>query len=187
MSPLKSSRLAWSVAIVSLALWASSAPVTWGQVAAGASSLIAQTADDDGSNSNPTTTLDLQTGETTITSNDGGAQSAPCPTPPPASAQQAPPTQVTPAAATGQPGTFHICGGDQSIETAIDQLIGGRGFSATLVSNGDGCADLTIRPTSGVTGGSSSSNLSVSLGAGKNLSIQIVSEHGATSASITVR
>ena len=32
--------LAWSVAIASLALWATSVPVTWGQVAAGAARLF---------------------------------------------------------------------------------------------------------------------------------------------------
>ena len=69
MSPLKSNRLAWSVAVASLALWASSAPVTWGQVATGATSLFAQTADDDSNTT--TTTLDLQVGDTTITTNDG--------------------------------------------------------------------------------------------------------------------
>ena len=52
---------------------------------------------------------------------------------------------------------------------------------------GDGCADLTIHPTSQLANGSSSSNLSVSLGAGRNLSIQIVSTQGATHATITVR
>jgi hypothetical protein len=181
MSPLKSNRLAWSVAVASLALWASSAPVTWGQVATGASNLFAQTADD-----SSTTTVDIQSGDTPLATTDGTVQSAPCPTLPPAIAQLAPPTPVTPSA-SGQPGTFHICGSDPNIETAIEQLIGGRGFSASLASHGDGCADLTIRPTSANTSGSASSNLSVSLGSGRNLSIQIVSEQGATRASITVR
>jgi hypothetical protein len=185
MSPLKSNRLAWSVAVASLALWASSAQITWGQVAAGATTLFAQTADD-GSNTT-TTTVDMQVGDTTIATNDGVVQSAPCPTQPPAIAQLTPPTLVTPAAPVGQPGTFHICGADSKIESDIAQLIGGRGFSATLSSTGDGCADLTIRATSGATNGSSSSNVSVSLGGGRNLSIRIVSEQGATRANITVR
>jgi len=185
MSPLKSNRLAWSVAVASLALWASSAQVTWGQVAAGASILLAQAADD---NSNTTiTTGDMQAGDTTVATNDGGIQSAPCAALPPAIAQLIPPTPVIPAAPAGGPGTFHICGADPNIESDIAQLIGGRGFSATLTSSGDGCADLTIRPTSGVSGGSSTSNVGVSLGGGRNLSIRIVSEQGATHANITVR
>jgi hypothetical protein len=185
MGSLNSNRVAWSVAVASLALWASSAQVTWGQVAAGATSLFAQTADDSGSAN--TTTVDIQVGDTTITTNDSGVQSAACPTQVPAIAQLVPPAPVTPAAQTGQPGTFHICGSDPNIETAIQQLIGGRGFTAALSSHGDGCADLTIRPTSEVASGSSSSNLSVSLGSGRNLSIQIVSAQGATHANITVR
>ena len=185
MSPLKSNRLAWSVALASLALWASTAPVTLGQVATGATSLFAQTADD-GAASN-TTTVDIQVGDTTITTNDGGVQNAPCPTLPPAVGQLTPPIPAMPAAATGQPGTFHICGADSNVQTAIEQLVGGRGFSATLASHGDGCADLTIRPNSELASGSSSSNLSVSLGSGRNLSIQIVSAQGATRATITVR
>ena len=181
MNPLKSNRLAWSVALASLALWASTAPVTWGQVATGATSLFAQTADD-GAASN-TTNVDIQVGDTTITTNDGSVQSAPCP----AITQVTPPAPPAPAQAVGQPGTFHICGADSNVETAIQQLVGGRGFSATLASHGDGCADLTIKPNSELASGSSSSNLSVSLGSGRNLSIQVVSAQGATRATITVR
>jgi hypothetical protein len=187
MSPLKSNRLAWSVAVAALALWATSAPVTWGQVAAGATNLIAQTTDD-GVNAN-TTTVDVQAGDTTITTNDSGAPGAPCATPvlPPSIAPAIPPTPVTSVAAGGQPGTFHVCGADPALETAIQQLIGGRGFSATLESHGEGCADLTIRPTSDVASGTASSNLSVSLGSGRNLSIQIMSAQGVTHANVTVR
>ena len=171
--------------MAALSLWATSAPITWGQVAAGADYLFAQTADD-GASTN-TTTVDFQVGDTTISTNDGGVQTGPCPTQPPAIVPLTPPAPITPAVATGQPGTFHICGADPNIETSIQQLIGGRGFSATLASHGDGCADLTIRPTSEVASGSSSSNLSVSLGSGRNLTIQIVSAQGATRANITVR
>jgi hypothetical protein len=64
-------------------------------------------------------------------------------------------------------------------------LIGGRGFNATLSANGDGCADLAIHATSPAAENSrASSSLSVSLGSGANLSIQIVSEAGATHVSI---
>ncbi|MGI9145241.1 MAG: hypothetical protein ACR2IK_01615 [Chloroflexota bacterium] len=182
MSPLKSNRLAWSVAAASLALWASTAPVTWGQVATGANSFFAQTASDPAATN--TTTTDIQAGDTTITTNDGGVQSAPCPTPPPTPTQVTPPTPVTPAAAAGQPGTFHICGPDPTVAPAIERLIGGRGFTATLQSRGDGCADLTVRPNSEPASGSSSSSLSVSLGSGRNLSIHIVSTQGATHATV---
>jgi hypothetical protein len=80
-----------------------------------------------------------------------------------------------------QPGTFHLCGADAGIARSIEQLIAGRGFSAMLSARGDGCADLTIKPTSPAgTGGRASSNLKISLDSGRNLSIQIVSEAGTT-------
>ena len=63
----------------------------------------------------------------------------------------------------------------------------GRSFSSSLSSRGDGCADLTIRVTSPVTSGSASSNLTVSLGGGRTLTIKIVSEQGATRATLTDR
>jgi len=184
MNPLKSNRLAWSVAVVALALWASTAPVTWGQVVGDATNRFAQGADDGASSI--TTTMDSQADETAITTTDDSVPSAQCPTTPPAIAEVTPPTPVPLAAAPGEPGTFHICGTDQTAAAEIEQLIGGRGFSATLASHGDGCADLTIRPTSLVGSGSSSSNLSVSLGSGRTLSIQIVSAQGVTHANITV-
>jgi hypothetical protein len=185
MSPLKSNRLAWSLTFASLALWASSAPVTWGQVAAGATSLLGQTADE-GSNTS-TTTVDIQQGDTTIAIDDGTAQVEACPTAvlPPDVTQVVPVTPVPPAVSADGTGTFHICGPDAGLESEIAALIGGRGFSATLASHG-GCADLTIRPTSQLASGSSSSNLSVSLGSGRNLQIQITSEHGATRATIAL-
>ena len=45
-----------------------------------------------------------------------------------------------------------------------------------MTSRGDGCADLTIRATGQTASGSATSNLNVSLGSGRNLSIQIVSD-----------
>jgi hypothetical protein len=187
MNPLKSNRLAWSVAAASLALWATTAPVSFGQVALGNARLFdqqqTQTTDD--------TTLAIDT-DTTITANDTAAENAPCPTVPPAVAQLVPtviaqlvPTPVTPTVGSDQSGTFHICGPDPQTERAIEQLVAGRGFSSTLSARGDGCADLIVRPTGQVGSGSSSSNVSVSLGSGRTLSIRIVSDQGATHVSIT--
>ena len=187
MNPIKSNRLAWSVAVASLALWATSAPVTLGQVASGTVRLLDQTTTDD-------TSISISdSDDTTTTTSDSSTQSV-CPTAvalPPAVAQLlAPtPTPVTVAAPApaGQDGTFHICGADTQAESAIAQLVAGRGFSATLTARGDGCADLTVHPNGQVSSGSSSSNLSVGVGSGRTLSIQIVSEAGVTHASITSR
>jgi hypothetical protein len=187
MNPLKSNRLAWSVAVAALALWATSTPVSWGQVALGSARLFdqqqTQTTDD--------TTLATDT-DINTTANGTVAESAPCPTVPPAVAQLVPtviaqlvPTPVTPSAASDQPCTFHICGPDPQTERAIEQLVAGRGFSSTLSAGGDGCADLIIRPGGQIGSGSSSSNVSVSLGSGRTLSIRIVSDQGTTHASIT--
>ena len=100
---------------------------------------------------------------------------------PPACAP-APAPQVTP-----QPnvGTFHLCGADPQVARAIEQLLAGRSFSTSLSARGDGCADLTVRATGdAAASGSATTNLSVSLGSGRSLTIQIVSERGATRASI---
>ncbi len=77
-----------------------------------------------------------------------------------------------------------MCGPDASTAQALEQLIAGRGFSATLNSTADGCADLIVRATSPVGNGSATSRLSVSLGSGQNLQIQITSQNGATHVSI---
>jgi hypothetical protein len=185
MHPLKSNRVAWSVAIASLALWVTSAPVSWGAV-----SLFGQSADN-GANAPGNDVLQL--GDTTVVNIDGDAPSAQCPTVPPAIATLIPPTAttgaVTPAgsAGAGQQGTFHVCGSDPQTAQAIEQLIAGNGFSATLSARGDGCADLGIRVNPGIGNGSSSTNLSVSLGAGRNLVVQITSEQGATHVNIVER
>lgn len=194
MSPLKSTRLAWGVAFASLALWAFSAPVSWGQAAAGAHRLF----DDDQSTDtaiDSTSVISIQQ-DTNVSSSSSGdsssADSTACP-PVPAPAQVLPTTTTTtapePAVTTtsgnSNSGTFHICGPDPQAEQAISQLLAGRGFSARLSARNDGCADLTIIPTSpGATSGSASTNLNVSLGSGRNLSIKIVSEGGASHASI---
>jgi hypothetical protein len=182
MHPLKSNRLAWSIAIASLALWATTAPVTWGAVASGTARLFDQSAEDDSASS---ATADAQSGDpTTVTSNDA-AQSPQCPTIPPSIAQLIPPTPTSAPVPANQAGTFHLCGADPEAARAVEQLIAGRGFSASLTSRGDGCADLTIRVSLGTVNGSSSSNLSVSLGSGRSLAIQITSAQAATHASIT--
>jgi len=183
MNPFKSNRLAWSVAVASIALWATSAPITLGQVASGTVRLLDQATTDD-------TSISISD-ETATMASDSSTQSV-CPTPvalPPAVAQLLPPTPVTGSVPVpaGQDGTFHICGADTQAEGAIAQLVAGRGFSATLTARGDGCADLTVHPNGQVGNGSSTSNLSVGVGSGRTLSIQIASEAGETHASITSR
>ena len=176
-----SSRVAWSVAVAALALWATSAPVTFGQVgqvAAGAARLFEQ------AQVETTTTVEIDTqvnqdamampADATVDPN------APCVPVPPAIPQPIPPV----AAPTQNEGTFHICNADAATEQAIAQLIAGRSFSATLRAVGDGCADLSIRATSAVPNGSSTTNLSVSLGSGRNLTIRIQSDQGTTHATI---
>jgi len=100
---------------------------------------------------------------------------------PAASATAAPPPPAPPSAAATE-GTFHLCSGSDLSSTAraIEQLVDGRGFSARLMARGDGCADLTIQVTSPASSGSASSRLSVSVGNGQTLTIQIVSDRGAT-------
>jgi len=186
MAPLKNPRLAWSVALASLALWATSVPLTWGQITADATRM-----------------LDV-TSTSTTTSVDDSQQPAdaatPCPPAPAAAAipaaiasllpaQTPPPAAPAPAApaassGTSSQGAFHLCGPDTSTAQAIETLIAGRGFSASLNSSADGCADLMIRPTSQVGNGSATSQLSVSLGSGQNLQIRITSQNGATHVSI---
>jgi hypothetical protein len=172
MAPLKSTRIAWSVAVAALALWATSAPQTWGQVVATADRFIQTAADD-------TTTI-----TTTVTSTTSDTQSpaaTDCPTPDTAAQAPAPS-----APASGQSATFHLCGADAGTAHAIEQLIAGRPFSANLSAQGDGCADLLVRVTSSsLNSGTATSNMSVALGGGKNLSIQIVTDNGTTHVNIT--
>jgi hypothetical protein len=170
MAPLKNTRLAWGIALASLALWATTAPMAWGQVLAGArtvSDTLTAPSDDAG------------------LADDASAQSVPCVAPLPTQVAIAPLPTLAPApAGSSDTGTFRLCGPDQSAAQAIEQLIAGRGFSASLSARGDGCADLTIRVTSQSVGGSASSRLIVSLGTGQNLDLDITSGGGTTHVSI---
>jgi hypothetical protein len=188
MNPLKSNRLAWSVAVAALALWATSAPISWGQVAFGSAHLF----DQDQTQTPEDTARAIDTDISNTIADDTAAQTAPCATLPPAIAELVPPaiaqlvpTPVIPPVTSGQARTFHLCGPDAQVERAIEQLVAGRGFNSTLSARGDGCADLTVSPSGQAGSGSSTSNLSVSIGSGRTLSIKIVSEQGATHASIT--
>jgi hypothetical protein len=150
----KSTLIAWSLAFASFALWAASAPTILGQAAPG--------------------------DDTSVWLN------VPCVAPSTDALQPVVPSPVAVAPSTGSDdGAFHLCGANPQVARSIEQLIAGRGFNATLSANGDGCADLAIHATSPAAGNSrASSSLSVSLGSGANLSIQIVSEAGATHVSI---
>lgn len=178
MHPLNSNRVAWGVAAAALALWATSAQVTLGQAAAGPAHLF-QTATD----MNTNTTIDAQADDGTAIEPapaSGSAQCVPLATPAPALVEPLPTVDTSTSGAT-----FHICGPDSGVEHAIEQLIAGRGFNASLRAGGDGCADLTIRPSGSPVGsGSTSTNLSVSTGSGHTLTLRIESTQGATSASI---
>jgi hypothetical protein len=172
MSPFGSTRLAWGIALASLALWAASAPATFGQLS---SSWSADTQD---------AAVD-STGNDGTTSIQADPQGAPCPTQPSAVSESAPPA-ATPVPPGATQATFRLCGPDAGIERSIEQLVAGRAFSTTLTSRGDGCADLLVQVTAPVaaTVGRSSTNLSVGLGAGQRLSVQIDSENGTTHAHI---
>jgi hypothetical protein len=164
-----STRLAWSVAIASLALWATSVPMTWGQVAAGASRLMDETL---------TPTTDDQ-----AVTEDGAPTQIPCPPVAPTPVPAPAPALSNPSPADGS-GTFHLCGPDPQAEQAIAQLIGGHGFSASLSAHGDGCADLTIKVSPQQSNGTASSHLAVSLGAQRTLTLDITSQGGMTHVSI---
>jgi hypothetical protein len=191
MSPLKSNRLAWSVAAAALALWATSVPSTWGQVASGAARLFDQTDDTTSTSTTSSTTITTSTGidisdtsGVTVMTNDG-APIEPCVPIPPAVAEILPsvPHAMTPPTTTppgADQGTFNLCSADPGTAKAIEDLIAGRGFSSSLIARGNGCAELTVRATSPATSGSATSNLNVSIGSGRSLSIRIVSENGAT-------
>jgi len=114
-------------------------------------------------------------------------QSPQCPSLPASIAQLIPPSPTIAPVAAGADGTFHLCGADAQTARSIEQLVGGRGFSTTLSAHGDGCADLIIRVSSIPSNGSSSSNLSVSLGSGRSLVLQIASDQGATHVTIADR
>jgi hypothetical protein len=190
MAPLNNPRLAWSVALASLALWATSVPLSWGQLSADATHMLDV----------PITSTSTSIADDSQQPDDPGT---PCPPPPAAAAvpalvatllptpPPAPPAPQVPSASAGaatgsqsSQGSFHLCGPDASAAQAIEQLIAGRSFSASLNTTADGCADLIVRATSPVGNGSATSRLSVSLGNGQNLQIQIMSQNGATHVSI---
>jgi hypothetical protein len=176
MGLLKSTKLAWSIAIASLALWATSASLSSGQVMPIANRPLQQTTDD----SSSTSSIDSALNETMSSDDTTSMNGMPCPTVPGAMTQPPLPVPAAPAP-VAQEGTFRLCGADGQAAVAIEKLIAGRSFNASLTAHGDGCAELTIKTTSAAsTGGRASSTLNVSLGAGQQLSIQIVSEGGAT-------
>jgi hypothetical protein len=187
---LKSNRVAWSIATASLALLVWSTPHSWAAVGTGTARLLAET------DSPPDAgTLDVPVEEPAVTIDNNG-QGTTCQTLPTAIARllsappmPAPSLPAPPATAGGNEGTFHICGSDPAAESAIEQLVAGRGLSASIAARGDGCADLVVRVDSNLVEGSSSStiNLSVSLGSGRVLDIQIASGQGTTHASIVAR
>jgi hypothetical protein len=184
MASLNNTRVAWSVAIASLALWTTSVPTTWGQISAGATQLLNQTDQQPGTNdSNAFQAVPCPPGlllpQAVI-----DAFSASAAATAPATPELNPGSTVPSADANTQERTFHLCGPDAGTEREMEHLIAGRGFSASITSTGDGCADVTIRTTSPAGSGRASTNLNVSLGSGHNLSIQIVSEGGATHVSI---
>ncbi|MDQ3701307.1 MAG: hypothetical protein M3442_10340, partial [Chloroflexota bacterium] len=85
--------------------------------------------------------------------------------------------------------TFRLCSADGQAARAIEQLIAGRSFSATLVGLRDGCADLTISVAGAASGtstaGRQSTNLTVGgSGGAQSIAVRIVSENGTTQASI---
>lgn len=185
MGLFKSTRLAWSIAIASLALWAASAPLSSGQAAPTASRILLQTADE----STSTSSTETLVSSTTLTSSDDSAQlqDPACPALPGAMNEPPAPVPAAPAAsaAGATEGTFQLCGPDDKAARAIEQLIAGRSFSASLSTTGNGCASLTIKTTSAAANtGRAASTLNVSLGSGKRLSIQIASEAGVTNVSI---
>jgi hypothetical protein len=172
MSPFRSTRLAWGIAFASLALWAVSAPATFGQLSSASSAAAQETAAD-------------STGDDQTTSIQPDQQGAPCPTPPSAVSESAPPA-ATPVPPDATQATFRLCGPDAGVERSIEQLVAGRPVTTTLTSRNDGCADLLVQITApeAVASGHSSTSVSVGVGAGQRLTVQIDSENGATHAHI---
>lgn len=174
MQFLKSNRLAWSVAAASLTLWVVGAPTSWG------ARML-----DQANAPTLTTNITAEDTQTPPTSDGSEQQGAACPT---AAAQ---PVSSTPTATTATTGTtatsgsFHVCGADAQTAQAIEQLIGGRSFSSSLTSHGDGCADLTITTYPGASTGSTSSTVSVSVGGARRLTISIASMQGVTHVTIS--
>src|SRR5918911_3679071 len=139
MHLLNNSRLAWTIALSSLALWLGGAPISRGDARLAGVQQVAQSEDA----SAAATMVDVQVGDASVVGS-GDAQPSPqCPVLPPAIAQVVPPSTDPGPPPPARDGTFHICGADPQAERTIEQLIAGRGFNATLSARGDGCADLT--------------------------------------------
>lgn len=90
--------------------------------------------------------------------------------------------------ANGGANTFRLCTPpDPQIARAIEQLIAGRSFSATLVARNADCPELTIAVSpGGAVNGRQVSKLSVGLGSGDRLAVEIASENGSTTVDIGV-
>ena len=93
-------------------------------------------------------------------------------------------TVQSPSSPDGHGGsnTFRLCSPpDPQVARAIEQLIAGRSFSASLVARSAGCAELTIAvQPGGAVSGRQVSRLSVGTGGGDRIAVEIVSENGAT-------
>jgi hypothetical protein len=86
--------------------------------------------------------------------------------------------------------TMRLCGPlDPQLARALEVMLAGRGFSATLSGLPDGCADLTVSPQgpAGQSSGRQSSTTSVTAGSGasaRRYTVQITSEGGQTRVSL---
>ena len=89
-----------------------------------------------------------------------------------------------PPTTTGSPAraSYHLCGPDAQTARAIEQFIGGRNASSTLIGSSDGCADLTVAVSgsAGTSTGQSTSTMTVD-----HLSVQIATANGATHVTIS--
>ena len=171
--------LAWGTLLATVALLGAS-PVLGAHLAAtaggdpGAPEVLSasQTVDQ-------TTTVDQASADGDLTA------AMPCGTPDPSASSTG---QTNPIVAQPGEASFRVCGGsDAPTARAIEQLIAGRTFSASLNSrSADNCADLTIHVSPQAAGGGSQTlNLSISSGSPtRAITVQITSDNGATHASI---
>jgi hypothetical protein len=194
-----------TVAITSFALW-SIAPTSWIQFVRNAE-MLPFTRESHTVQAERLALADSFPPDITVDNGSAsGSSCEPTSTPTPLPAPTSPPSPValaTPVAEDNVPptpsavaqsalqATFRLCGSpDPNTQRSIEQLIAGRGFSARLASRSDGCADLsiTVSPSSSrVSSGRQSTSLSISSGSGGSahpISIQIVSQNGATHVAI---
>lgn len=206
-------RLPWAITLAALLLWAM-APGGWGRaVLEGAalpgwsysagSSASADTLDDSTADQGAAGGS-VQVGSIHVEGLPDGLKSAleceptravperpavvPTPLPWPPSPVLVPQVPTPVPSGAGQ-ATFRLCGADGQAARAIEQLIAGRSFSATLVGLRDGCADLTISVAGAAAGapatGRQSTNLTIGgSGGAQSIAVRIVSENGTTQASI---